>query len=578
MPTGVILQSFDTTWFPIPGLSSTAPDGINFYPYRSLYDANEPTVVGSYVDGRPTVPAGVIATLGAFVHSFKDDFYNQIYVVPQSLDFGAIGSTVARTVKIWNAYLKFNANLTGVSISNAGGTYISLGSPVEIFKPLEYIDYAITAEVDGPPVIDAAYTFNFTVNAVARSYTVTVVGNRAKLLPFLPNWSEPYKVTYEYLTEIITSRSGREQRIAQRITPRKSIEFKVTVTGDKARRLNQLMSSWQHRTFVLPEVTRKVVVTAAVLSGSTAMTTPAAVDWIRAGQSILLGPNQEINEVVSVSPSGVGTTQTVVLKNIVAGDYPDGLTVWYAVSGYFAPSQAVSQYTSSTQEAALKLSVTPASEDRLDPGAAPITFNGREVFTKAPNWSSPLDLTFSHNVEELDYARGITTRFNPVDFGTQTRRATFLARSSAEAEAVVKFNDRMVGRQGEFYMSSGLPDIVISTVSNIGTTGLRVTGSEFKYAYDDDTTCRAVCVRTVTGLTIYNKVLSVDLVSDGSGGFDSLVTCLTPWTVTLNADTVLMISWMPVWRLASDTLTIEWVTDTVAQFQMSMQTLEDLPV
>jgi len=577
MPTGVILQGYEPVWFALPELGSSSPNGIAAHATRGLYEPGTSIVAGSYVDNRPTAVAGAVNVGGAIVPGFKEDFYNRIYVIPTTIDLGAVSGAVVRGVTIWNAHLRYNANLVGVTVGNASGTYLSSGATTNVFKPLRLETYAITANADGPPTIDALYSFNFSVNSVYSSYGVTVTGNRAKSLPFQPNWSAGYKINYDYATEIITSRSGREQRIAQRITPRKSIEFKIMATGGEATRFRQILQSWQHRPFVLPEVTRRIDTTAPVLAGATSIVIPAAVEWIRPKQPVLVGVNQDINEVVSVTPTGVGTTQTVVLKTAVTFAYPDGLSIWYAVSGYFQAAQNVQMHTSATLEASIKFGVTVASEDYLSPGEAPTMFNGREVFTKTPNWSSPIDSVFNRNVEELDYARGITTRFNPQVFGTETKQLTFLARTSEEADEARRFYDRQRGRQGEFYMSTGLPDIVLQSATVQASYGLRIAGREFFDTYTDSTVFKAVCIRLVTGETIYNKVLSVDLVV-GDTGFDSLITCEEMFFVNIEPENVIMISWMPVCRLGSDSMTIEYLTRTVAQFQLSIQTLEDWPV
>lgn len=67
--------------------------------------------------------------------------------------------------------------------------------------------------------------------------------------PFRHNWSSPYLVTYSYLTSIITSDQGYEQRIAERDEPRRTITTSVLVDEDGARSLDRFIWSTQADAF-----------------------------------------------------------------------------------------------------------------------------------------------------------------------------------------------------------------------------------------------------------------------------------------------------------------------------------------
>lgn len=383
-----------------------------------------------------------------------------------------------------------------------------------------------------------------------------------------PNWTNPFRVTYEFSTEIITSRKGREQRIAQRITPRKSFDYKVMVHNTKHRELHRALAAQQHELMTLPEFTRKVRSTVGVSSGGYLITVQPAA-WIKPGQAIFI--EDDLNTVVSVTASSGALL--VELDQPSLQDRVAGFRVFYAVQGYMQASQAVSQATSTAAQMDFKFNVLPGSEDLTDLPAATTMFNGREVLTKKPNWVSPPSFTYSRDVEDLDYGRGRIDRFNPVPFGTTMVALQFLARTPQQVDEIVNMQARLLGRQGEFHMSTGLPDITLLNDSAPGTYTIIVPGAEFASQFADDTVHQAVCVRMRDGSVIYNKLVSLVAVSTSS-----VMTFESPWPAALNLNSVSMISWLPVWRMASDSLTIEWATDEVAQYKINVQTLEDLPV
>ena len=68
-----------------------------------------------------------------------------------------------------------------------------------------------------------------------------------------------------------------------------------------------------------------------------------------------------------------------------------------------------------------------------------------------------------------------------------------------------------------------------------------------------------------------NRVNGITLTSGNSRlAFASLV------PQAINKNTVKLMCWLPAWRLAIDTLSLEWLTRSVAQTQITMRTIEDL--
>src|SRR5690606_33643845 len=128
--------------------------------------------------------------------------------------------------------------------------------------------YTLTIYPDGPTTIDARFQFQlgqvsfqrFTMMAVANLDDIAdpvelhVTGTRAELWVLPPNWSQRYEESYEFLTDIFTSRSGKEQRRALRNTPRKSVSFQAMAYDNELRWFNRMMAGHQANSFLLPDL------------------------------------------------------------------------------------------------------------------------------------------------------------------------------------------------------------------------------------------------------------------------------------------------------------------------------------
>ena len=112
---------------------------------------------------------------------FLDDYYFRIHVNPPVLDAGNVVSAQTHEVRIWNAYLE-PRTLNDLSSENAEGIQIAgPGTPPMEFEPLRERLWEIAIGVDGPPVVDAAFTWQFTGEPPA---ALPITGNRVTAWPW----------------------------------------------------------------------------------------------------------------------------------------------------------------------------------------------------------------------------------------------------------------------------------------------------------------------------------------------------------------------------------------------------------
>lgn len=576
MDGGFLLGPYND-FFPVAGLSVNAPtSGGDWLPgARGLYDPAPKLDLsaGSLAIVLPTEAASHGTGPAARMTSFFDDFYNRVYVDPQSINFGPVSTDSTVITRIWNAYYRQNVTLDSVTYDAALGLTVTGLVPPTVLKPLQQITYSVTALQDGPASFDSTLVWTFTL---PWSYSQPVRGVRAKLWELAPNWppsGKNYTLTYSFKTEIITSRSGREQRIALRSSPRRGLSYQVFLRKEALVAVNDLLRARQHLSFVMPELTRFVDSTGAMAVGASTLSFASLPIWAVPEAQVALSVNgaMEVRQIDSVA----GTT--VTFKTASTTHWPAGTRMYYGMSGYLGSKLSAPRETNRHARLELEFQVAPVTEPEIALPAAPMTLGGREVFLKRPNWANQVGAGIEHDVEELDYDRGPVARFTPVAFPRETRQLTFLGRTFAEMEEIREFFYRMKGQQGEFYMPTWEPDFVPKITTPAGTSNLRIAGTDFATTYGDSTVYRAIFVLMKDGGLVLRQVNTILEVIDGDGE-DTFVNVTDPFDREITPDNIVMCGWMPAWRLSSDTLTIEWLTNTVAQTQITMQTVEDLTV
>jgi hypothetical protein len=395
----------------------------------------------------------------------------------------------------------------------------------------------------------------------------------AVLWPFPPNRADKaFVIERSYRTDIIVSRSGREQRRALRGVPRKAVEYVTTQSEACWLAFHRAMVRDQRRGLVIAERPRFVRLPSGMASLADSVDFDALPAWIVEGALlVLMAPGrQELRTVAAIDGTLVTFAETS------SGAWPAGTRVHPGLVGHLAAALATSAPAPRRKvvDVAVRFEVDPGSEVAEAEGEAEITFQGREVFLVRPDRWRRLDISHEVVREAVDYGRGRTALFHPVGWTSAVRQAVYTACDFARAEALRQLFQRVRGSRGELYMPTFGRDLPLKQAAGQGTSQLRVLGTAVAAIYAEDPVHRAVAARLPDGSWQLNNVTAI---AEDEG--DSVLTVGSAWPVEIPAASV--VSWMPAWRFASDILTASWRRwrdAMVAETQLSLRLVEDLPV
>ncbi|MEL2255713.1 hypothetical protein, partial [Klebsiella pneumoniae] len=137
-------------------------------------------------------------------------------------------SVQERPVSVWNAHFA-PRTLSQIDREDADG--ISLAgqpSPPLPFAALQERIWTVAVSTDGPPVVDARIVWQLQDE---QPLFLVITGNRITAWPFAPDWADGVQESLEWLTELLTSTSGVEQRRSLRLSPRRSFEAEFYAEG-----------------------------------------------------------------------------------------------------------------------------------------------------------------------------------------------------------------------------------------------------------------------------------------------------------------------------------------------------------
>jgi hypothetical protein len=189
-----------------------------------------------------------------------------------------------------------------------------------------------------------------------------------------------------------------------------------------------------------------------------------------------------------------------------------------------------------------------------------------------PNWAAAPNVEFATDYETTDFRRGVVRSFNPVGFFSKITQFTFLGRDTVKMHRLVDFFHRHLGRCEEFWCPSWTSDLtLIGSIIN-GESAIIVDGSNIASTYEDSTVEKAVAIKLADGSWLYRYITAMSVI-----GETTELTFDEPFTFDVAHGSVVGLYWLNVCRFAADTMTVQWITDEIAQTVLQIKTLESLP-
>ena len=397
-------------------------------------------------------------------------------------------------------------------------------------------------------------------------------GDEFGIFPLPHNWGRSFTTGYEFKTDITVSGNGKEQRSAVRWWPRVDFNFQSVYKDAAEKRLvDWFMLKWQDKLALFGDESMAVR-TYGLAAQADTIVVAEDMWWMRPGQLVLLSDRarRETRTIAQVSPGSLRFTE----KNDTV--FPTWTRIMPAYRGRIDQGQRTNRLTSAKGTIDVRVDIDPAERMFTDAQIADVNVPviGLHEFLDAKhNWREAIDRQHIFPMELTDYGYGRVASFNPYAFPAQLNKLQFDQKTRDDVLTYVRFFLRQRGRNREFLTQTYEPDVPYYAAA-AGSFSLLVEGTAFGLAYLDTTVFRRVLIRTKAGDYIHRQVDYIEVLPDTNTSVVWLTEAL-PNDVNVAPNQIVMCSWVPVSRFASDRLEVEWLTNHVAQFSMSIQTLEN---
>lgn len=433
--------------------------------------------------------------------------------------------------------------------------------------------------------------------------------------PLEPNWKDGIAETFEFSTQIISADSGKEQRLARRLKPRRSLSLRHTLTtADEAAQYQAILRKRQWRPMLVPQWHMASRTAAAGAVGDTELTldkAPPSTWGVVKALYLVAGESRQLLNVLRI------TGETVLLRDSLTFPVPRGADVMPVQYGLINNDLSSSRAISTTLEAQVGFTILPQTDTfvapaissysdlivflaeqghrwaryirraaALDPAIWPtwppmpsnyttrMTFelNGdtRMVITRKPNWVSAMTVADTWKYDLIDYYNSAVTPGYAEDAGRRTFQAQWTAFTYDDVIDILAVFYALRGAQVACWVPSWSHDLTMARdmttknqipVEQSAVTDEGILLDDPSIALMIETYSGAMYCAAVSGVTTSAGVATITLDRDLFG--------------TLKKAEVMRISLMYRVRQASDSIELTWHARGIAELQTAFITVQE---
>jgi hypothetical protein len=175
------------------------------------------------------------------------DYWEKVLLDPTVQNLGNVVSDTIFNATIRNTFRRDNRSITSIDNNAGAGITIDGSTPPANLAPLADKVYIITVTTDGPPTIEG--TIDWVTNSGTLQLLIT--GTRIIIFPYTPQ--SDIKETLRWLTDVVRSADGSEQRHSLRDDPRQSVAYEIVATSlANINKIKNLFVDWTSRVFGVP--------------------------------------------------------------------------------------------------------------------------------------------------------------------------------------------------------------------------------------------------------------------------------------------------------------------------------------
>lgn len=388
--------------------------------------------------------------------------------------------------------------------------------------------------------------------------------------PFAPDWASPVTENLEWLTDVLMSPSGAEQRRALRPYARRSFNFTTVLEGEDRNLYDLLVMAngsglwyaplWFHATVVQEPTAGNTIVCSPSLG--LGIGTPIIILTDRAYDYRLA----EISAVTDTS---------IVLANALGTVVPAGALVYPMTKGRLIEMPNMTAITDTLGAAEVNFRSIEATVLATDDSWLEDTYRGFYVLPRESDWSDGTERSQQRILQSFDTTLAPEVVADTAGRPFPTLRMNWFLDGQDDHARFYALMQTLKGRAVPVWLPTWMTDLrpvadIAATDSSITVArcGLTLAGGPFPERQD-------VMIELLDGQRFYRRLTSATMSSG-----NEILGIDTPLGVDVTPREIVRVSYMSLMRLDHDSIDIDHITDTdgMSEIQVTFRSAPDIRV
>lgn len=383
-----------------------------------------------------------------------------------------------------------------------------------------------------------------------------------------PDWTNGVTENLEWLTNIMQSQAGAEQRQARRLSPRRTVEYDFLCEG-RYRTLFDLMTvNGGSAEWLLPLWWDGAGMTAAFNAGSPAIAIPTTNTEFANATQVLIYKNAFVWELMTIAAM---SATTLSFLEVTSRSWPKGSRVYPVRPATLTDQPSISKLTSKVAQGTIRFRTTENNPLTAAIGST-WSFNSHPVLLDNPNERDGVTLSYERLISDFDGQSGPIVRTDTANIGFMHQNHPTMMVGKAEHMA---FRQRLYALQGMLnvvYLSTFGDDLELAAPTRGGTLTVKACGYSL---YGTTTGRKDIVIELRNGQKFFATISHGNAVNDD---LETLTINVADFGVQLVPALVLRISFIYLARLDSDGIDIVHQTDNdgVAESVLSFRSTPEI--
>lgn len=395
--------------------------------------------------------------------------------------------------------------------------------------------------------------------------------------PFEPNWESSVGETLSWMTDVMMSPTGAEQRRSLRYLPQRTFKFAVAVEGEERSLFDNMLMAYGAGEWYLP-IWHDVTISTVQSTFVGIQCEPSAA--LKVGTPVFIKGETvydfQIAEISEITDTGIKVSPALT-RVVPAGTIIHPMTVGRLIEQPALTAMTDAVEVADTQFLVTQPAIDPGATVRLasNEGGLLNEYRGFHVLTLEPDWADNMERGHQRLYDTFEPVVGTPLRNDTANRPFPTQRHKWVLDGLNDHSTFYALLQALRGRAVPVWVPTWMHDMrFIAAVP--GSDTITVARCGFTLSGGPRPEREDIMIETVGGDRIYARI--IDSASDSSGNEVLLLDATLP--SGLQAADVLRICFMSLMRLDQDSIDIEHLTDMegVSEVQATFRAAPNLRV